>query len=180
MARPFLVRVGDLLREPGSTRALDRSVPADDLGPLEITSARVIPGTDVTVVGVASGMAGGVEFTGTIGFDWWGACRRCLDDVDAHGQVQFREIAQPDPVDEDVFAIDGDVFDLQTLVRELVLANLPLAPLCGDDCPGPDPDRFPTTTEEAHEAARAAEAAAAEPARDPRWAALDGLQFDDP
>ena len=35
------------------------------------------------------------------------------------------------------------------MVRELVVANLPLAPLCGPDCPGPDAERFPASPEEA-------------------------------
>ncbi len=59
-----------------------------------------------------------------------------------------------------------------------MLSGLPLAPLCREDCAGPDPDRFPTTTEEAHEAELAAEAEAAEPAPDPRWAGLDDLRFE--
>ena len=171
MARPFVVRVGDLLREPGSRRPVSESA---DLSPLEISASRTIPGTEQTIEGQVMAMAGGVEITGTVGFDWWGECRRCLDDVHGHRDVGFREVAQREPVDEDVYEIQGDLLDLQPLVRELVLANLPLAPLCADDCSGPDPERFPTTTEEAEEA----EAAAAEPAPDPRWAALDELRFD--
>ena len=171
MARPFVVRVGDLLREPGSRRPVaDRA----DLSPIGTSAARVIPGTEQALDAEVMAMAGGVEITGTVGFDWWGECRRCLEDVHGHVDVELREVAQREPVDEDVYSIDGDLLDLEPMVRELVLANLPLAPLCGPDCPGPDPDRFPTTTEEAEEAA----AAEAGPAPDPRWAALDELRFD--
>ncbi len=170
-----MVRVGDLLREPGSRRSIERAV---DLGPLETTAARTIPGTDVTVDGEAMAMAGGIELTGEIGFDWYGECRRCLDEIHGHQTVAFREVAQREPVDEEILPIEGDLLDLEPLVRELVLSGMPLAPLCRDDCTGPDPDRFPTTTEDAHEAEVAAEAAAAEPIPDPRWAALDDLHFD--
>jgi uncharacterized protein len=172
--RPLVVRVGDLLREPGSRRDVDVSV---DLSPLETSAARVIPGTDQTVDAEVMAMAGGVEITGTVGFDWYGECRRCLEDVDGHLVVEFREVAQREPVDEEVLPIDGDLLDLEPLVRELVLAGLPLAPLCGPDCAGPDPERFPTATEAALEAEQA-EQAGAEPVRDPRWAALDDLDFD--
>lgn len=175
MARPLLVRVGDLLREPGSRRSVERAV---DLGPLETTATRTIPGTDLTVDGEVMAMAGGVEISGEVGFDWYGECRRCLDEIHGHHTVEFREVAQREPVDDEVLPIDGDLLDLEPLVRELVLSGLPIAPLCREDCEGPDPDRFPTTTEERHEAELAAEAAAAEPAPDPRWAALDGLEFD--
>ncbi|MDZ7675951.1 MAG: DUF177 domain-containing protein [Acidimicrobiales bacterium] len=174
MPRPFVVRVGDLLREPGSRRDVDVRV---DVEHYETTAARTIPGTDLTLAGVVMAMAGGVEVKGEVGFDWWGECRRCLRDVHGHRDIEFREIAQRDPVDEEVLPIEGDLLDLEPLVRELVLSGLPLAPLCGDDCPGPDPERFPTATAADVEE----EAAAREPQGDPRWAALDELDLgDDP
>lgn len=176
MARALVVRVGDLLREPGSRRDVDVVV---DIGTLATSASSTIPGTDLAVHGVVTAMAGGVEVVGTLGYDWYGECRRCLDDVTGRGEVEFREVAQRDPVDEDVLPIEGDLLDLEPLVRELVLATLPLAPLCADDCAGPAPDRFPTTTEVEVEAAEAAEREEAGPPRDPRWAALDELDLGD-
>lgn len=170
MARPLVVRVGDLLREPGSRRDIDVEIDVPDHA---TTAARTIPGTDLTVRGEVLAMAGGVEVTGDVGFDWYGECRRCLDDVHGHADVHFREVAQREPVDDEILPIDGDLLDLESLVREIVLAGMPIAPLCGDDCAGPDPERFPTTTEAVVEA----EAEAAPPATDPRWAALDDLDF---
>lgn len=172
MARPLVVRVGDLLREPGSRRDLDVEI---DVPELETTATKTIPGTPLTAVGQVMAMSGGVEVTGEVGFDWYGECRRCLDEIHGHVDVAFREVAQREPIDDEVLPIDGDLLDLEPLVRELILSGLPIAPLCGDDCTGPDPDRFPTTTELAVEAERAA----AEPSTDPRWAALSELQFDD-
>jgi uncharacterized protein len=120
-------------------------------------------------------MAGGVEVIATLGYDWYGSCRRCLDDVTGHTDVELREIAQRDPVDDEIYAIDDDLLDLEPMVHELVLATLPLAPLCAEDCEGPDPGRFPTTTEAEVEAADAER----EPDPDPRWAALAELRFDE-
>jgi uncharacterized protein len=171
MARPFVVRVGDLLREPGSRRSVDVAV---DLSPLATSAAQTIPGTEQHLGAEVIAMAGGVEITGQVGFDWYGECRRCLEDVHGHIDVEFREVAQREPVDDEVLPIEGDLLDLEPLVRELVLAGLPIAPLCRAECGGPDPERFPTVPETEHEAA----ALQAEPARDPRWAALDGLEFD--
>lgn len=172
MARPFVVRVGDLLREPGSRRRIEMSVDAERI---ETSAASTIPGTPLTLDGEVTAMAGGVEVIGTLGFDWYGECRRCLDDVTGHEDVEVREIAQREPLDEEIYAIDEDLLDLEPLVNELVLANLPLAPLCREDCPGPDPDRFPASTEHELEA----EAAEEGPPADPRWAALSELRFDD-
>lgn len=172
MARPMKVRVGDLLREPGSRRAVDIAVDADRIA---TTAASTIPGTPLTVTGQVVAMAGGVEVIGTLGYDWYGECRRCLDDVTGHTDVELREIAQRSPVDDEIYPIDDDLLDLEPVVHELVLATLPLAPLCATDCEGPDPERFPAATEEE----LAAAAAEAEPEPDPRWAALSELRFDD-
>ncbi len=172
MARPLVVRVGDLLREPGSRRDIDVEIDVPDHA---TTVARTIPGTPLTVRGQVMAMSGGVELTGDLGFDWYGECRRCLDEIHGHVDVSFREVAQREPIDDEVLPIEGDLLDLEPLVRELVLAGLPIAPLCREDCTGPDPDRFPTTTEAAVEA----EKAAAEPPADPRWAALSQIEFPD-
>lgn len=180
--RPTLrVRVGDLLREPGSRRSFDFRLDAphaDEADALATTAAALIGGTELAVTGEAVAMAGGVELVGAVSFDWYGECRRCLDDVTGHSDVTFREIAQREPVDDEVFPIDGDLasgyVDLAPLIRELVLATLPVAPLCRDDCPGPDPERFPTTTETELEAE-----ADAGPPVDPRWSALGELRFDE-
>jgi len=169
--RGLKVRVGDLLREPGSRRPLDIEIEA---GRIVTSAASTIPGTPLTVRGDVIAMAGGVEVVGTIGFDWYGECRRCLEDVTGHLDVEVRELAQRDPIDEEIYAIDEDLLDLEPMVHELVLASLPLAPLCTEGCAGPDPERFPTTTE-----AEAEDAEADEPPADPRWAALSELRFDD-
>jgi uncharacterized protein len=66
---------------------------------------------------------------------------------------------------------ENDV-DLEPMVRETVLLNLPIAPLCREDCAGPDPSRFPTTVEVEPQPD-------AEPPADPRWAALSEITFDD-
>ena len=65
-------------------------------------------------------------------------------------------------------------------MREAVLLALPLAPLCGEDCLGPAPDRFPAVVEdgEAGRARRRARDGALETASTmPRWAALDELDL---
>jgi uncharacterized protein len=172
VGKPFIVRVGDLLREPGSRRLLEIEVEAERL---ETSAASTIPGTPLTLDGAVVAMAGGVEVIGTLGFDWYGACRRCLDDVTGHTDVPLREIAQRTPLDDEIYPIDDDLLDLQPMVDELVLASLPIAPLCAEDCPGPDPERFPTTTEDEVAAAAATE----ETPPDPRWAALSELRFDE-
>ena len=84
----------------------------------------------------------------------------------------MQEIFERVPVEGETYALGENEVDLEPMVRESVLLNLPVAPLCSESCSGPDPERFPTTV-----ASDDAEPAEAKP--DPRWAALDELSFDD-
>ena len=77
------------------------------------------------------------------------------------------------PEEGETYPIDGDEVDLEPVVRDAALLSLPLAPLCREDCAGPAPDAFPATVEGEDEPADGDE-----PARDPRWAALDELRFE--
>ena len=44
---------------------------------------------------------------------------------------------------EPVTSLLGEVLDVTGLVRESLLFALPLAPICADQCPGPDPETYP-------------------------------------
>lgn len=67
----------------------------------------------------------------------------------------------------ELLAMDGDFVDLGPVVHDAVVLALPLAPLCREDCPGPDPAHFPVVT-----------ADPSAPPPDPRWSALAELRFD--
>jgi uncharacterized protein len=70
-------------------------------------------------------------------------------------------------LDEDTYPLEGDQLDLRPLVRDALLLELPLAPLCQPDCLGlcprcgADLNTGPCSCV---------------PDRDPRWGALDVLQ----
>jgi uncharacterized protein len=83
--------------------------------------------------------------------------------------VDVSEVFEVDPVDGETYPIEGDEVDLEPVVRDAALLNLPLTALCRPDCAGPAPDAVPVSTE-------ADEAPA--PPGDPRWAALDALRLD--
>lgn len=114
----------------------------------------------------------GVSLHGHVSFDWEGDCRRCLEPVRGTTEIEIDEICQVHaPPDADIVDFDGEKIDLLPLIRDAVGLSLPLAPLCREDCPGPDPDRYPALTEDELEEAEQA------PDPDPRWAALDGLDL---
>ena len=122
----------------------------------------------------------GVLVSGTAQVQLVGECSRCLDAVsdtlevdlqelyrygatDAHGRVQ-REPDQDDDDDEQLTVV-GDLLDLEPVLRDAVVLDLPLAPVCRDDCPGLCPQcgqRLEDDPNHHHDVI------------DPRWAALGG------
>jgi uncharacterized protein len=114
----------------------------------------------------------GVSAKGTVAGVWTGPCRRCLEPITEPLVAEVLEIFEREPTDGETWPIVDDRIDLAPVVREAALLALPLAPLCGDDCAGPDPERFPA-------AVVADVEVSSSPATDPRWAALDQLRFDE-
>lgn len=156
-----------------------------DLGGLEVSTAEVPPDRECRLDAVLESLSDGVTLTGTLEVPWRGSCRRCLEDTDGTAVVEIREVFSdragsprsavvPDPgtpsgtaLDGDLLPIDGDVVELGPILRDAAILALPLAPLCRDDCPGPDPEHFPVVT-----------GGGDERPVDPRWSALDELRFD--
>lgn len=172
--RPLLIGVTELVRHPGTRLDVQRVVPAADLGELVVGASQIEPTTDVVVDLVLEAQPGTVVASGAVDTRWRGECRRCLEPVDGAVHAQLREVfgdgTEGEPEDGDFYPLEGDQVDLEPLVRDAVLLNLPVAPLCGADCRGPVPDAFVDAAEDG--------SAAGERPPDPRWAALDDLDFD--
>ena len=71
-------------------------------------------------------------------------CARCLEefDVDVEGDIEgyfvMEEQARPEDMDEDEFDYLGEdeEIDLGPLIQAAILVDLPLLPLCDEDCRG--------------------------------------------
>lgn len=167
----LVVDIVELQRRTGTRRPVraDLVLPDTEVGERSIVDGAL--GVDVVVEAATEG----IVVTGTVSGVSRAPCRRCLDDVDEPLVLDVREIFERHPTEGETWPIEDERIDLTPVVRELALLSLPLAPLCRDDCAGPDTDRFPTGP-----ADDADDEAATEPPRDPRWAALDALTFGDP
>ena len=165
----------ELGRRPGSQRQVTLTVPAPaDLG---IEVLRVLEGAPVELDLRLESVMEGVLVTGSARAELSGECVRCLepisDDVEARFQELFVYAEHQTSHDEDdeVSTLEGDLLDLEPLLRDAVVLALPFQPLCMDDCPGLCPEcgaRLADDPDHTHEAAI-----------DPRWATLAGLAQDD-
>lgn len=167
-AGPLVVVVADLLRRPGSHREVSLSAP---LGDLAVLGSSVPDGATVEVEVRLDAVNEGIVVKGEVRAPWQGECRRCLRAVAGTAVADVLEVFEGEPVDAETSRLDGDRLDLEPLAREAVLLELPLAPLCQDDCAGLCPECG--ADRNAVDCGHVLEAV------DDRWSALGELKFDD-
>lgn len=173
---PFVVHVAKLRRVLGTRWHEVRRGAVDPEGVIVARSeadSSVPEGAVATCDVVLESFAGGVMVTGTVGAPWRGMCRRCAVEVGGELSIAVRErFTEPgagygDPDDDEAYPIVDDELDLGPMVRDAVVLELPLAPLCREGCRGLCPE---CGTDRNNEAC----GCVAPP--DPRWANLDVLR----
>lgn len=162
------VDITPLKRKTGAQHHLVVSLPPPDGSELVTAEVRA---TQLNVDLVLEIVGEELIAQGAIDVAWAGPCRRCLEDQTGATAVDLREVFEKSPTEGETYLLAENEVDLEPMVREVVMLNLPVAPLCSDDCAGPDPSRFPTTVEQDPDPE-------AEPPADPRWAALSDIKFD--
>ncbi|WP_313957805.1 DUF177 domain-containing protein [Curtobacterium sp. 9128] len=165
---PYALRVRDLAHRPGEMRehTLDFDVP-ETLGAGVVA---VREGDPIHIELKLEGLHEGVLVSGHASAEATGQCSRCLIDISEPVEVDFAELFAYDASEDFDFHVHEDHVDSEPVVRDAVVLSLPFQPVCRPDCPGLDP----VTGERLADTGRTAP----EPT-DPRWAALDGLTFDE-
>lgn len=162
------VDVRDLLGHPGATREVHLEEPVGGLAtPLAEVPADSPVEVDVRLESVIEGILVSGSVAGRIRM----RCARCLTEFDDQVAVGVRELFAPQPEeDADEYPVQGDHMDLEPMVRDAVVLELPFSPLCRADCQG--------LCERCGGDRNRAECSCP-PEVDPRWAGLDAL-FDEP
>jgi uncharacterized protein len=175
----------ELGRRPGSQREVTLTVPAPaDLG---IEVLHVPEGAQVELDLRLEAVMEGVLVTGAATAGLEGECVRCLEPISDQIEARFQELfvydepsrdrshhrggEDVDSEDDESSRLEGDLLDLEPLLRDAVVLALPFQPLCKDDCPGLCAEcgaRLADDPGHAHEAAI-----------DPRWGRLQELQQGD-
>jgi len=99
-----------------------------------------------------------------------GECARCLEPIEDDLEVELQELyvyPESDAEEDEASRLDGELLDLEPVLRDSVVLALPFQPVCQPDCEGLCPEcgvRLLDHPGHAHEESI-----------DPRWAALSGL-----
>ena len=119
-----------------SARAETRTVPA----PAELGSGMVhVPeGSDLELEVQLEDVTDGVLVTGSVTAQLAGECARCLDEFTSSMEVSFQELfaVEAGGSGDDGYLLDGDLLDLEPALRDALVLDLPLSPLCGAGCAG--------------------------------------------
>jgi len=181
---PFVVDTRELGRRAGAMRELTFTAPAPSNLGLAVIGVPEASPIELNVR--LEAVVDGVLVSGTASVELAGECVRCLESVTSAMDVTFQELyvypedhagghrrgeqSAEDEQDETV-RLEGDLLDLEPVLRDAVVLALPFQPVCREDCPGlcvecgallaDDPEHHHAST-------------------DPRWAALNVLVQLDP
>jgi uncharacterized protein len=148
------IDVADLLAHPGARRDVTISAAFDDLAG---SATRVSEPVEVKIS--LERIPDGIVVRGSVEAHWQGECSLCLGELDEPLSLHVDELFETDPVEGETYPIEGHTIDLEQLVRDTVVLELPLAPHCAEPC-APDAPAYDE-----------------QPPRDPRWAALSELEI---
>ena len=181
---PFLLNTHDLPRRAGEMKEYQLDIPA----PVRIGVPLIaVPEGDIIEVDARlESVTEGILVTAEIYATAVGECIRCLDRVEQIIDRTIRELYRYEPTndrgrkkrgdeedidldDEDELQLDGEVLNLEIPIIDAIILDLPVNPLCSEDCEGlcqgcgEKWEKLPD--DHTHEEA------------DPRWAGLSGLDF---
>lgn len=134
---------------------------------------RVPIGADLELDVQLEGVTEGVLVTATVTAALAGECARCLEPFSSATSVRFQELyTLAEGAAADGYVLDGGLLDLELALRDALVLELPLAPLCGADCLGLCPQC----------GVRLADAAPGHghEERGPMWAALKDVRVSEP
>lgn len=165
MTNPLRIHVSDLLRRPGTERQIRVEVTPGELG---VTDERFRPEEAVDIDLRLESLTDGIVVNGHVDATWHGTCRRCAEPARGQLRCEIHELYQLTVTDPDAFPLEGDQLDLEPMVREVIVLDAPVSPLCRDDCAG--------LCQQCGADLNTTECGCTTVATDQRWAALDQLK----
>ncbi|HUY85573.1 MAG TPA: DUF177 domain-containing protein [Acidimicrobiales bacterium] len=132
--KDLTISLHQLERSAGTPLQIDLQAPVQ----ASISSSTVVPGSLVSTSVVLESVRGGVIASGTVRARWMGECARCLEVAYGHLEAHVRELFEPGggAFDKETYPLGDDWVDLEPMVRDACMLELPLRPLCSPNCKG--------------------------------------------
>ncbi|GAA1372088.1 YceD family protein [Luteococcus sanguinis] len=134
--KSLVLETHDLVRRAGTMKEFHREVEAPaDLG---IDMIGVPEGSPVTLDLRLESVVEGILVTGTADITLEGECARCLEKFSCDESYDLTELYfYPErEAEEEASRVVDELIDLEIVLRDAVVLDLPFTPLCRDDCLG--------------------------------------------
>ncbi|WP_203566760.1 YceD family protein [Aestuariimicrobium ganziense] len=136
-ARSLLVlETHELSRRAGTMKEVHRTVPAP--AGLGVEMIGVPEGSEIAVSVKLESVVEGIWVSGTAEVELTGECARCLRPLADEATLEMQELFYHPGRDaeEDASFVVDERIDLEPLLRDAVVLELPFTPVCRDDCAG--------------------------------------------
>lgn len=121
------INVQDLLSDKLQSKNIELEIPFDSFE-FEVNKP-------VKIIGELVKATEGIYFKGTLYVELKTQCSRCLEDVIYNLSVDFDEFYSNISDDIDYKIIENNI-DIQRLIEDNIIMNVPLKPLCNESCKG--------------------------------------------
>jgi uncharacterized protein len=163
----FNISVAEILGQPGQHRDLHLEVPLDGVG----TALAHLEEKPLRADLRAESVVEGILITGDLQGQTILECARCLKEFHSTVDLDVCELflaPGADPDDQESYRISGTDLDLEPMLRDAVTLDLPIHPLCKEDCKG--------LCARCGRDLNLGACDCTEDTTDPRWAELDALR----
>ena len=129
------VSVAQILGRPGATREIRLSRPVEGIE----TALASVAGEPVEADLRADSIVEGILVSGSVEADTRQQCARCLRAFSSEMSLTVCELfadGTREPAHEDAYEVDGEIIDLEPMLRDALSLALPLRPLCRQGCLG--------------------------------------------
>ena len=123
--------------QPGGSKETVRDVPAPEGLGNDVIG--VPTGSPIHLDLRLEGVGDGVLATGVAEVQLRGECARCLTEIAASAEIDLQELflfPGVDPDDVEASRVEGELIDLEPVLRDAAVLDLPFIPLCREDCAG--------------------------------------------
>lgn len=130
----YLIPVHDLMRKPGSMREIETVLTLD--APLGTGLAAVAKGIQINLKLRLESVHEGIYVSGVLKTKAEAECSRCLEPLTIPIEVDIQELFAYSLEVEDDLVIKDEHIDLEQVIVDSVVLNLPFTPICEANCLG--------------------------------------------
>jgi uncharacterized protein len=134
----FSISITDLLNRPGNMRELTVKERID--AEIGTPVARIPVGGELEIELRLESVHEGILATGKVFGHGVADCSRCLDQINLEVEVDFQELFAYSSTSDDELVVDGEHIDIEQVVIDSVVLNLPFQPICSESCSGLCPE----------------------------------------